>query len=165
MAATRSFSNKSMIQYNTLHPDLQKILDVGIVRCLVDFSLIEGHRPPEKQFEYYKKGRTFVEGKDWIVTNKKQVITNVDGYKKKGKHNYNPSLAVDIAVYVPGKPQLTYDSIHLTYVAATLMCIAEELYEKGLITHKLTWGRDWDRDGDLSDNKLFDEPHLQLYKP
>ena len=130
----------------------------------MDFSLTEGHRPPQKQFEYFKKGRVFVDG-IWMINKPKQIITNVDGTRKKGKHNYNPSLAVDFAVYVPGKPALTYDPVHLTYVAATLVMIAEYLYEQGIIENKLRWGGNWDRDGDLADNKLYDRPHVELYKP
>ena len=88
------FSTSSLKQYNTLHTDLQVILDWGIKYSAVDFSLTEGHRPPQKQFEYFKKGRVFVDG-IWMINKPKQIITNIDGTRKKGKLNYNPSLAVD----------------------------------------------------------------------
>lgn len=162
--AGHTFGQRSMKQYLTLHNDLQLILDWGIKYCAVDFTLIEGHRPPEKQMEYYKKGREFNDGR-WKVVNQKAVITNVDGYHVKGKHNYNPSLAVDFAAYVPDKPQLTWDSIHLTYIGATLVLIADYLYTEGIISHKLRWGGNWDKDGDLADNRLYDRPHVELYKP
>ena len=150
--------------YDTLHPDLQQIISRGLKYCAVDMSLYEGHRPPEKQFEYYKKGRELRDGR-WVVVNEKAKITNVDGYKIKGKHNYNPSLAVDLNVYVPGKKQLTWDVPHLTYIAASLVMVAEFLYLEGTISHKLRWGGNWDKDGDLADNRLYDRPHLELYKP
>lgn len=158
------FGIKSLKQYNTLHRDLQIIVDWGIKYSRVDFSLHEGHRPSEKQFEYYKRGRKEVNG-DWIIENKKATITNVDGYRIKGKHNYNPSLAVDFTIYINGKPELKWDSHHLTYVGATLIAAAEFLFEEGIITHKLRWGGDWDMDGDLADNKLYDRPHVELYRP
>lgn len=161
---THKFSEKSTKQFETLHSDLQKIIAKGVKYCLVDFSLVEGHRSPEKQFEYYKKGRELKNGK-WEIVNSKWVITNVDGYKVKGKHNYNPSHAVDFCAYVPNKPELTWDSIHLTYIAATLVYIADQLYEQGVIQHKLRWGGNWDKDGDLADNKLYDRPHVEIYKP
>ena len=101
-----SFGVNSMKQYSTLHNDLQLILDHTILKCAVDFSLVEGYRPPEKQFEYFKKGRKQQPDGSWVVANKKEVITNIDGYKVKGKHNYNPSIAVDIAVYVPNRPYI-----------------------------------------------------------
>lgn len=159
-----TYGDKSKKVFNTLHSDLQIILDWGIKMCIVDYSLNEGHRTLEKQFEYFKKGRKLING-EWVVVSPKQKITNADGVKIKGKHNYNPSLAVDFSVYVPDKPQLEWDAVHLTYVAASLIMIAEFLFKEGIIQHKLRWGGNWDMDGDLSDNKLCDRPHLELYKP
>ena len=159
-----SLSARSHTTFETLHPDLQRIISWCLDYCAVDFSLIEGHRPPSKQFEYYQKGRELV-GNDWVVVNKKKVITNVDGIKVKGKHNYKPSRAVDLCAYVPDKPQLAWDSIHLTYLAATFIAVGEFMYKEGLITHKLRWGGNWDKDGDLDDNRLVDRPHIELYEP
>ena len=99
------------------------------------------------------------------IVNKKAVITNVDGYRIKGKHNYSPSHAVDFRAYVPGKEGVTWDSVHLTYIAASLVMVAEMLYLEGLISHKLRWGGNWDKDGDLADNKLVDRPHVEIYEP
>jgi len=159
-----SFGKASQKQHVTLHSDLQMILDWGIRYCRVDFSLHEGHRIPAKQFEYFKRGRELIDGK-WVLTKPKNKITNVDGIKIKGKHNYKPSLAVDFTAYVPDKPELKWDSHHLTYIGATLIMVAEFLYEEGLIQHKLTWGGDWDHDGNLADNRLYDRPHVELYRP
>jgi len=159
---SHTFGANSMKQHETLHNDLQLILDHTILKCAVDFSLIEGYRPPEKQFEYFKKGRKQQPDGSWVVVNKKDVITNIDGYKVKGKHNYNPSVAVDIAVYVPNKPKLAYDLSHLAYIAGCMITIANQLYEEGKIKHRLRWGGDWDRDGDLTDNILFDGPHFEI---
>ena len=152
--------------YDTLHPDLQTIISWGLSKCAVDFTLYEGHRPPAVQFQYYKKGRELDHrtGK-YSVVNKKAVITNVDGYNIIGKHNYNPSHAVDLRAYVPNKEQLTWDTEHLSYIAASLIMVAEFLYEDGIIQHKLRWGGNWDKDGDLADNNLCDRPHLEIYKP
>ena len=163
--SNHSFGPNSLKQYNTLHNELQLILDHAIIESDVDFSLVEGYRSPETQFEFYKKGRTQTANGDWIVTDPKQVITNVDGYKIIGTHSYSPSIAVDIAIYVPGKPELTYDKVHLAYVAGVIMTIANRLFEEGKIKNKLRWGGNWDRDGDLKDNTLYDEPHFELIKP
>jgi peptidoglycan L-alanyl-D-glutamate endopeptidase CwlK len=151
-------------QYDTLHPDLQVIIDHGLQQCVVDMTLVEGHRPVQKQFEYFKKGREFKNGR-WEVVNKKAIITNVDGHYIKGKHNHTPSIAVDFCAYVPNKPQLAWDAVHLTYIAASLITIADSLYKEGTITHTLRWGGNWDKDGDLADNTLYDRPHVELYKP
>jgi len=159
-----TLGNRSKIQYDTLHPDLQLIVDAALEYCVVDFSINEGHRPVEKQFEYYKKGREFIDGR-WKLTKPKNKITNIDGHRVKGKHNYSPSLALDFKAYVPEKPELTWDTVHLTYIGATMVMIAEVLFRDGEIEHKLRWGGNWDKDGDLADNTLYDRPHVELYKP
>jgi len=155
---------KSKTQYDTLHPDLQMIASWGLKYCAVDFGINEGHRPISKQFEYFKKGRKLV-GNKWVLVNPKAKWTNIDGINTKGMHNYEPSLAFDFKAFVPGKPQLTWDAVHLTYIGASLIMIAEYLYSEGMIQHKLRWGGNWDKDGDLADNTLYDRPHVELYKP
>jgi peptidoglycan L-alanyl-D-glutamate endopeptidase CwlK len=164
MALPHNLGPKSREQFDTLHPDLQAIVLEGLRLCIVDFSLVEGHRPVTKQFEYFKKGREFKNGR-WEIANKKAIITNIDGHYIKGKHNHLPSLAVDFKAYVPDKPELAWDAVHLTYIGASLMLIADSLFREGVITHKLRWGGDWDGDGDLADNRLYDRPHVELYKP
>lgn len=155
---------QSKKQYDTLHSDLQMIVSWGLKYCAVDITCHEGHRSVEKQFAYFKKGRKFING-EWVLVKPKSKITNIDGIKVKGKHNYNPSLALDFKAYVPGKPQLTWDAVHLTYIGASLIMIAEYLHSEGLIEHKLRWGGNWDKDGDLADNTLYDRPHVELYTP
>lgn len=164
MALPHKLGANSKKVFDTLHEDLQTVITWGLKLCAVDFTLYEGYRSPEKQLEYYKKGREFKNGR-WVVVNEKAVITKVDGYHIKGQHNYNPSHAVDLRAYVPDKEQLTWDSVHLTYIAASLIMIAEFLFNDGVIKHKLRWGGNWDKDGDLADNTLVDRPHLEIYKP
>jgi len=50
-----------------------------------DFSVIEGHRSLQRQKELYEEGKS-----------------QIDGVVKKGKHNYMPSLAVDVLPYKKG---------------------------------------------------------------
>lgn len=166
MAYNHILSESSKKVYDTLHSDLQIIISWGLKRCAVDFTLYEGHRSEETQFEYFKKGRELNHRTgEWEIVDRKKVITSIDGKRRKGKHNYNPSLAVDLHVYVPDKPYLTWDEKHLTYIGASLIMVAKFLYEEGLISHTLRWGGNWDRDGDLADNTLYDLPHLELHRP
>jgi len=158
-------SKKGREIYQTLHNDLQLIIDGILEYCVVDITLVEGHRAPSKQFEYYKKGREKTGDGVWKIVNKSKVITNIDGYKKKGKHNYDPSRAIDVCAYVSGKPHLSWNHTQLAYIAGTAMMVAEVLYAEGKISHKLRWGNDWDMDGDFSDNSLVDAPHLELINP
>lgn len=164
MVMAHTLGPKSQAVYDTLHPDLQLIIDVTLDLCTVDFSLVEGHRSVEKQLEYYKKGREFINGR-WEVVNKKQVITEIDGHIKKGKHNHFPSLAFDFCVHVPGKPQLAWDPKHLAYLAGSFMMAAQLLFDDDQIDYILRSGSDWDGDGDMTDHRLLDLPHLELIEP
>lgn len=156
------FSSSSETALRSAHEDLQKILRLGLQRSRVDFGISEGHRSPEKQLEYYKKGRKLV-GEKWVITNQKKVITDCDGDIKKSKHNYLPSMAVDIFAHVPGKPSLTYDTNHLSYIAGILQSVAQELLARNEISHHLIWGNNWDDDGELIyDHDLKDGPHFEL---
>lgn len=71
------------------------------------------YRSPQEQFDLYKKGRTMDSQGHWIVQDKADVVTNVDGYKIIGAHNYMPSRAIDVAVIdnQTGKP-IWQDSLY-----------------------------------------------------
>lgn len=60
--------------------------------------LTEVHRPVAQQFDLYKKGRKQLPTGVWVVEDKNLVVTNVDGYKTLGAHNYFPSRAIDVAI-------------------------------------------------------------------
>jgi len=164
MPLSHNLGEKSQKVYQTLHPDLQRIISWMLDYCVVDFSLIEGHRSVDRQFELYKSGREFINGR-WKLTKPKLKKTNIDGHVVKGNHNYDPSLALDFCAYVPEKPELAWDIAHLTYIAATFVSVGEFMYKEGMITHKVRWGGNWDKDGDLADNTLYDRPHVELYEP
>lgn len=154
-------SNSSKAKYDTLHTDLQVVIDNALKYSPIDFGLSEGHRPPEKQFEYFKKGRKEVNG-TWIIEDKSKVVTYKDGYEKKGKHNYSPSLAFDFFASVPGQ-NLTWDTNHLVALGSTFVALANKLYDEGKITHKLRWGGNFDMDGHILEPGSFrDSPHLEL---
>ena len=52
------------------------------------------------------------------------------------------------------------------FLGAYLMGVASVLYEKGLISHLLRWGGNWDNDGVILLDQNFDDlPHTELYKP
>jgi peptidoglycan L-alanyl-D-glutamate endopeptidase CwlK len=142
----------SLEKLSTCHLDMVKIISLAIRRSRVDFGITEGNRPIARQKELYDQGKS-----------------QIDGIKKKGKHNYNPSLALDYYIYHPdlqARRKLAYDKCSLTYVAAIMVCCAEELYEAGEITHKLRWGGNWDKDGIIIHDQSFDDLcHVELFKP
>jgi len=142
------FGKRSKTQLITCHKDLQLIANEALKVTRVDFSIIEGNRPVELQQKYFKEGKS-----------------KIDGVKIKGNHNYQPSRAFDIAVYVSGKPKLTYDANHLCYIAGIIIGISERLYSSGQINHKIRWGGNWDRDGEILTDQNFDDmPHFEIKK-
>lgn len=56
------------------------------------------YRSPQEQFELFKQGRTMDTSGDWIVDDKEKIVTNVDGHKVMGAHNYSPARAIDVCV-------------------------------------------------------------------
>lgn len=93
----------------TLTPPLQKVIMSGLhianTRKLFcpDFSITQGIRSAETQFELYKKGRNFKSG-EWVKTGK--TVTNCDGYDKISDHQKvdenGLALAFDFCAYVNG---------------------------------------------------------------
>lgn len=142
-----SFSNSSLDKLNTCHPDLIKIMQMAISISKVDFGIAEGKRSPARQNLLYKKG-----------------LSRIDGITKKGKHNMDPSEAVDIYAFYEGKAQ--WDDIHAAYLGGIIETCAAILYMRCEISHLIRWGANWDNDGILVyDHDLKDLPHFELVKP
>lgn len=155
------FSSTSLRRLNTCHPDLIKVAKLAIRRSKVDFGISFGARSPEEQFRLYTKGRIKENGR-WVVADKKAVVTNCDGFTAKSAHNHIPSNAFDVYIHVPGKKELAYDEVHLSYVAGVMQSCADELLEAGEIHSVITWGGNWDNDGLIKFDQCFvDMPHFQ----
>jgi peptidoglycan L-alanyl-D-glutamate endopeptidase CwlK len=146
------FGTNSLEELATCHLDLNKIFGLAIRRSRIDFGVSEGQRPIKRQLQLYNEGKS-----------------QIDGINKKGKHNYDPSEAVDYYIYHPDletRRKLAYDPCSLSYVAGVLVSCAEELYQAGEITHKLRWGGNWDKDGIIIKDQSFDDLcHVEIYKP
>lgn len=147
--STFTFSKRSRTALETCHPDLQLILAETLRRSPVDFIVTEGYRTRERQYRLFKKG-----------------LSRVDGRTRVGKHNVSPSMAADVAVYAADKEmrrRVLYDPVHLAVVVGVAFAVAHDLLERGLVTHALRSGGNWDRDGVfVFDQSLIDLPHLEL---
>lgn len=140
------FSKTSKKRLSTCHNDLQLIINTAISISKIDFGVAEGHRSIEKQQQYFNEGKS-----------------KIDGVTRKGKHNYSPSLAVDIYAYVNGKA--SWNNEDLSYLAGLIDAVAEMLYKDAKITHKLRWGGNWDMDGEILIDQSFDDrPHFELVR-
>ena len=139
-----TFSPTSARRLGTCHPDIQLIMTTSIQTSRIDFGIAEGHRSVEDQLRYFNEGKS-----------------RIDGINKKGKHNYSPSLAVDIYAYYNGAAQ--WDKETLCYLAGHIIATADQLYGEGKVTHKIRWGGNWDQDSVIVHDQTFDDlPHFEL---
>lgn len=146
-----SFSQVSQDRLNTCHRDLQLIFEFALSVSEVDFGIAAGHRTPEEQYALYKQGRT----------SPGNIVTNIDGISDKSKHNYLPSMAVDVYAWVGG--DISWRKKDLTYIGGVVIATAKLLKSRGIIEHDIRWGGNWDRDGEIiTDQKLIDLPHFEL---
>jgi peptidoglycan L-alanyl-D-glutamate endopeptidase CwlK len=104
-----------------------------------DFSVLEGHRGTDRQYQLFQEGRS-----------------QIDGINLIGKHNVFPSDAVDIAPYPidfsdRGKARERFYFL--------MGMIKQEAERQGV---KLRFGLDWDGDGDFDDQSFDDLGHVEI---
>lgn len=135
-----SFGKRSRDNLATCHPDLQLLCNT-VVRKL-NISVITGHRNKKDQ------NLKVAQGLSWVRW-------------PKGKHNSNPSNAVDLAVWHKERPrgkEIDWKSRHdFSLLAGYMFAYAEML---GI---KLRWGGTWSCNpaGKLS-KKKYDGGHFEL---
>tara|TARA_Y100001963_G_scaffold57378_1_gene80296 strand:+ start:6566 stop:6973 length:408 start_codon:yes stop_codon:yes gene_type:complete len=127
------FGKRSRERLATCDKRLQDIFNEVIQ--FVDCSILEGHREEERQNALFDEGKTLVKYPD-------------------GRHNSNPSRAVDVTPY----PVDWEDRERQTLFAGFVLGLARS---KGI---KLRWGGDWDQDFQVMDNRFDDFPHFELDK-
>lgn len=100
---------------------------------LIDVSVLDGFRDADEQNKAFETGKSKVKFPD-------------------SKHNKKPSLAVDVA-----KSPIDWNDVNSFYfLAGTILTIAH--YE-GV---KLRWGGDFNRDGNMKNDKFIDLPHFEI---
>jgi hypothetical protein len=127
------FGKRSKERLATCEKDLQMVFNEVIK--YVDCSVLEGHRSKDRQNSLYEDGKTKVRYPN-------------------GRHNSNPSRAVDVTPY----PVDWADRERQTLFAGFVLGVANQM---GI---KLRWGGDWDQDFEVQDNKFDDFPHFELIK-
>ena len=132
------FSASSQANLLTCHADL---IAVGQeVIKYIDCTAIQGYRSCEEQNELYRRGLTKLEG-------------------GQSKHNYQPSLALDLAPYTAGKGIVWSNYRQFYFFGGAVKAIAAQM---GI---SLRWGGDWDGDNDFSDQTFIDLLHFELTDP
>lgn len=125
------FSAASESRLSTCHYKLQDLFNEVVKKY--DCSVIEGYRSSERQEELYRQGKSKVQAGD-------------------SKHNFSPSLAVDVAPY----PIDWEDKNKFYHFVGYVRGVASQM---GI---EIRCGADWDGDFDLKDQTFFDLPHFEL---
>jgi len=125
------FGRKSRERLNTCNSRLKQVFNEVIKH--VDCSVLEGHRDKDRQNKLYEEGKTKVRYPN-------------------GRHNRQPSSAVDVTPY----PVDWKDRERQTLFAGFVIGVASQM---GI---NLRWGGDWDQDFQVIDNRFDDFPHFEL---
>ena len=125
------FGRRSKERLKSCDKKLQKVFNEVIKH--VDCSVLEGHRSAERQNKLYDEGKTKVRYPN-------------------GRHNADPSRAVDVVPY----PIDWDDRERFHLFAGFVIGIARSM------NIKLRWGGDWNMNFEVDDNKFDDFPHFEL---
>ena len=125
------FGRRSKERLKSCDKKLQK--DFNEVIKYVDCSVLEGHRSAERQNKLYDEGKTKVRYPN-------------------GRHNADPSRAVDVVPY----PIDWDDRERFHLFAGFVIGIARSM------NIKLRWGGDWNMNFEVDDNNFDDFPHFEI---
>ena len=125
------FGKRSMSKLETCHEDLQQVFYQVIKHF--DCSILEGNRGEELQNKYFDEGKSKVKF-------------------PKGRHNANPSKAVDVVPW----PVDWDDTDRMYYFAGFVKGIAS------MLDIPIRWGGDWNDNTEVKDTGFKDLPHFEL---
>lgn len=135
------FSQSSFSRLSTCHIELQTLF-YEVIRTY-DCSVLQGFRNEADQHAAFLSGASKL---DW----------------PNGKHNANPSMAVDV---VPYPINLSNDKMNLCniyYFCGFVLGIAQRLKDEGKMTYSVRWGGDWNGDHHIGEQNFNDLPHFEL---
>lgn len=153
-----------------LRLDCGIIIQTALEVSPMDFTLVSGLRTASEQRILWEIGRRYdyrlgamEQPESWVETGG-GVVTYCDGYIKQSNHQ--SGKAFDVQCYIPGRPDLSYDKIHMAVLIGSFITAANFLFMESHITHRLRSGADWDRDTQyLEPGTFIDMPHLELIEP
>lgn len=132
------FSKRSQQILDTCDWELRELM-YEVVRKF-DITVLEGYRSSEDQEAAFKKGNSKLRA-------------------GQSKHNYFPSLAVDVAPWKSTKPHIDWDDLELfRFMGGYILGIANQM------EINVRWGGDWDGDFNFRDQTLIDMPHFELVR-
>lgn len=131
------FSQESFSKLSTCHEDLQ-VLFYEVIKHF-DCVILEGYRNKQEQDLAYSEERSKLQ---W----------------PNGKHNHQPSFAVDATPY----PINFTDINRLYWFAGYVMGIAQKLKDEGKMSHSVRYGGDWDGNVENLAEHFKDLNHYEL---
>ena len=145
---TFSFSQRSQDRLSNIHPDLVILCRHVLATGIMDFSIVEGARSESRQRDLVARGVS-------TTMNSKHLI-QPDGY----------AHAVDLYPYPVDMGKVrAHDAVEICrfgLLAGIMLLCARNLRETGIITSRIRWGGDWDKDGQTLDHRFFDAPHFEI---
>jgi len=146
-------SNKRL---NTANNDIQLVIREAIKVTQIDFGVAQCERTIIQQQLYFDNGKSKVNPKAYDT---------IEELLSKGKHIVDgvirkKSDAVDIYAYVNGRAN--WDKASLCYLGGVITSTANRLFNEERISNKIRWGGNWDNDGEIITDQLFqDLPHYE----
>jgi len=132
------FSARSFTKLSTCHIDLQ-VLFYEVVKTF-DCTILQGYRNEADQNAALAAGKSKL------------------AYPK-SKHNFKPSLAVDVVPYpLPDWSKV----VDFVYFGGYVMGIAQMLFDSGKMTHRIRFGGDFNRNQRISDSSFYDCVHFEI---
>lgn len=135
-------SKKSISNLDGVHPSLVDLVKIVMNWQVMDFSVAEGIRTEDRQKELVESGKS--------KTMNSKHLRQTSGY----------GHAVDLYPYPIDMEKVNKGDVREISrfsLLAGLMIAAGK--SRGV---KVTWGGDWDRDGQTLDHTFFDAPHIQI---
>ncbi len=131
------FSKSSFTKLSTCHNDLQ-VLFYEVIKSF-DCTILDGYRNQQEQDLAFAEGRSKLQ---W----------------PNGKHNHQPSMAVDATPY-----PIDFNNIKRSYwFAGYVMGIAQRLKDEGKMEHSIRYGGDWNMDDNIDNETFRDLVHFEL---
>ncbi len=136
-----SFGKSSCQVLSMADERLQRVAQRALSFNQMDFSVIESFRTLERQKRLFDSRKS-----------------KIDGVTKKGKHNFKPSLAIDILPF-PNEVNgvNVWEDRQRFCVLAGLMYAAASI--EGV---SIRWGGDWSGNGNNADSNFHDLPHFEI---
>lgn len=136
------FSKRSLDNLVGVHP---RLVDTAhdVIKCgVADFSVNEGLRTYERQAQLFKDGKT--------KTMRSKHLQHGDGY----------AHAIDVYPSpIDMKKVIAGDEREIVRFGVLYGAFYVYGLKNGI---ELTWGGDWDNDGQTLDHTFFDAPHIEI---